>query len=318
MTRILTAREIESLISLDECIDAVDRAFRDLGEGRSAKPYTLGVHGDNGTFHVKCAATDLFVAKLNANFPSNPKRFGLPTVQGLIAVMDLERGTPLAIFDSAAVTTLRTAAATAVAAKLLSRQNAHTLAVIGCGVQGAATIDAISRVRAISRIRLFDADPQRSAELARARESAVTCGSIDEALRGADIVVTCTPSHEPILHRAHARPGVFIAAVGADNPQKNEIAPDLMASARVVPDVVEQAATMGDLHHAIERGAMRAEDVHAELSAIVCGRAPARTAEDEVFVFDSTGTALQDAVVASIILRRAIESHVGIDVSFAR
>jgi alanine dehydrogenase len=140
MTRILTATDIAALLSIDDCIAAVETVFRDYGEGRIAPPQSLGVHASDGTFHVKAAVADVFAAKINANFPGNPQQHGLPTIQGVIIVMDVARGTPIGILDSALITTLRTAAATAVAAKYLARADSRTITIIGCGIQGAAHI----------------------------------------------------------------------------------------------------------------------------------------------------------------------------------
>jgi ornithine cyclodeaminase/alanine dehydrogenase-like protein (mu-crystallin family) len=205
----------------------------------------------------------------------------------------------LGLLDSAPVTTMRTAAAAAVAAKYLARRDARTLAAIGCGVQGRACIEAIARVRALSSVRVYDVDPG-----AARKSGGLVCSSIEEAVAGADIIVTCTPSRQPILEGRHAAPGVFIAAIGADNPAKNEIAPSLMARALVVPDSTEQAASMGDLHHAVAAGTMAAAAVHGELGAVIAGRVAGRRSDDEIFIFDSTGTALQDVAVASLLLQR--------------
>jgi alanine dehydrogenase len=124
-----------------------------------------------------------------------------------------------------------------------------------------------------------------------------------------DVCVTCTSSRVPLLARGDVRPGTFVAAVGADNPLKQEIDPLLMASARVVVDILEQCAAIGDLHHALEAGAVTRGDVHAELGEVVAGRKPGRRSEEEVFIFDSTGTALQDAAAAAVVYERAL--HVG-------
>jgi ornithine cyclodeaminase/alanine dehydrogenase-like protein (mu-crystallin family) len=296
---ILSAAEIASRISIDDCIAAVEQIFRRYGDGALAKPQSLGLQAGQGTFHVKAAATDVFVAKVNANFPDNPRRHGLPSIQGVIVVMDLEKGSLLGLLDSAPVTTMRTAAAAAVAAKYLARRDARTLATIGCGVQGKACIEAIARVRALSSVRVYDVDPD-----AARKSGGLVCSSIEEAVAGADIIVTCTPSRQPILDERHAAPGAFIAAIGADNPAKNEISPSLMARARVVPDSTEQAASMGDLHHAVAAGTMTAAAVHGELGAVIAGRVPARRSDHETFIFDSTGTALQDVAVASLLLQR--------------
>ena len=272
-------------LTIDECIPAVEDIFRAYGEGRVAAPVSLGIDH----FHIKAAAGDVFAVKINANFPDNPQRHGLPAIQGVIVLFDRDRGTPLVAMDSMLITTLRTAAATAVAAKYLARKDAKVLAIIGGGTQGRAHIEAIKRVRAIGEVFVYDADPARR-----------NCNSIDEAVADADIVVTCTPSRSPILDVRHLRAGMFIAGVGADNPKKHELTPALLKECRVFADILEQSVTMGDLHHAIAAGVMSRGDVAGDLADVVCGRAGRRT-EDEMIVFDSTGTALQDLAAANVV-----------------
>ena len=312
MMRLLTSADVAAVLTPADCLQAVEEAFRAYGEGRAAAPKSIGFHAPHGTFHIKAAMGDVMVTKINANFRGNPSLHGLPTIQGVIVVMELERGTTFAVLDSARVTALRTAAATAVAAKYLARADAKTLAVIGCGTQGRATVDALRVVRPIRDVLAYDLDPTRADSFARAM-NVRSVPSVDEAVRGADIVVTCTTARAPILDVHHLRPGLFIAAVGADNPEKQELTPALLARTRIVPDLLEQAATMGDLHHALESGAVRREDIHGELAAVICGRVPGRTNDKETFVFDSTGTALQDVAAASIAVQRAIERGAGVE-----
>ena len=322
MTRLLSQRDIAPLVAIIDCIEAVETAFRRCATGALQPPASLGVRGNGGTFHVKAAHAGVFAAKINANFPANPSSHALPAIQGVIVVMDAERGSVLGILDSALITTLRTAAATAVAARRLARTGARTAAVIGCGTLGRATIDALCAVHDLHTLRLFDCDPQARDRCARDVANAtgraiVTTASVDEAADGADIVATCTPSRQPFLRARHARAGMFIAATGADNPDKSEIAPDLMARARVVPDLRAQAASMGDLHHAIAAGTLTIDAVHGELGEILAGTAPGRRNEDEIFLFDSTGTALQDVAVAEIVMERARAAGAGLEIAFA-
>ena len=321
MTRLLSKDDVAEVLSLEDCVTAVERAFDDYASGRLPKSESLGVVADQGTFHVKAARADVFAAKINANFPANPTTHGLPTIQGVIVVMDLARGSLRGVLDSTLITTLRTAAATAVAAKYLARESASVAAVIGCGALGRATAEALRVVRPLTQVRLWDAS-----EAARdrcARELAATTDvevvparSLEASLADADIVVTCTPAKTPFLEAHHARPGLFIAAVGADNPQKCEISPHLMARTLIVPDLTDQAATMGDLHHAIAAGLVTKTDVHGELGDVISGRVPARTSDDQIFLFDSTGTALQDVVVASLALDRAARRGLGMETAF--
>jgi ornithine cyclodeaminase/alanine dehydrogenase-like protein (mu-crystallin family) len=304
MTRLLTRADVASLLTLEDCLSAVEEAFR--GDAASAK--SLGFHAAAGTFHIKAAMGDVFATKINANFPGNPSG---PTIQGVIVVMDLGRGTPLAILDSGLITTMRTAAATAVAVRHLARGDATTLTIIGCGVLGRATLDALKLVRPLSGVWAWDVSHAAASRLGRVPDS------LDEAIASSDIVVTCTTSRSPILDAHHLHPGLFIAATGADNPQKQELAPSVLAQSKVVVDVLEQAATMGDLHHALHAGVMTREDVHGALGDVLHGRVPGRVHDDEVFVFDSTGTALQDVAVASLAYARAVQRGVGLDIALS-
>jgi ornithine cyclodeaminase/alanine dehydrogenase-like protein (mu-crystallin family) len=135
-----------------------------------------------------------------------------------------------------------------------------------------------------------------------------------DAARETDVWVTCTPAERWFLGREHVAPGGFVAAVGADGPGKQELEPELLASSAVVADVLDQCATFGDLHHAIAAGLMRREDVRAELADVVSGRKPGRLSQDEIVVFDSTGTALEDVAAAALVYERALSSGVGLTV----
>jgi ornithine cyclodeaminase/alanine dehydrogenase-like protein (mu-crystallin family) len=141
--------------------------------------------------------------------------------------------------------------------------------------------------------------------------------ALPSAARDSDIVVTCTTSRLPLLGAADVSPGTFIAAVGADNPDKQEISPDLMAAHTVVTDLTEQCAAIGDLHHAIAAGRMSTGDVYAELGEIVAGRKPGRRSAEEIVVFDSTGTALQDVAAAVVVYERAVAAGRGATVRLA-
>jgi alanine dehydrogenase len=137
-----------------------------------------------------------------------------------------------------------------------------------------------------------------------------------DATRPSGVIVTATTARTPFLTSDMVAPGTFIAAVGADSPEKSELAPELVAKAAIVVDVLAQATTMGDLHHAIRAGLVKPQDVHAELGDLVVGRKPGRSHRDEIMVFDSTGTALQDLASAARIYERAIAGNVGTSIAF--
>jgi ornithine cyclodeaminase/alanine dehydrogenase-like protein (mu-crystallin family) len=313
-TMLISRGRVAELLTLDVCLDAVERAFRLLGTGRVAPPSTLGVHVGDGGFHVKAGAAELdqawFAAKINANFPGNPARFGLPTIQGLVALFDAGNGRLIALLDSAELTALRTAAATAVAAKVLARPDSTTATLVGCGRQGKAQLRALGKVLRLERVFALDVSPARAEsyalEMTRELSIDVTPASdLASALSKSDVLVTCTPSTTAFVRRQDVRPGTFIAAVGADSESKQEIEETLMAASVVVVDLLPQAALIGDLHHAIASGLMGAEDVRAELGVVVAGRAPGRTSSEEITIFDSTGIALQDLAAAVAVWERA-------------
>jgi alanine dehydrogenase len=323
ITLVLTRHDVSRLLRVEECVEAVERAFRLHAAGASIPPGVLGTHVAGGGFHVKAAGLlaegGVFAAKVNANFPENPERRGLPTIQGVIVLFDAEAGRPLAVLDSMEITSLRTAAATAVAARHLARADARVVTVCGCGEQGRAQLRALAAVRPLATALAFDRDAGRAAAYSgeMSRELGIEVVPVDAlapAARQSDIVVTCTPARRWLLGRGDVRPGAFVAAVGADHPEKQELEPALLAASTVVVDVLEQCATIGDLHHALDAGVMTREQVHAELAQIVSGQTPGRRTADEVIVFDSTGTALEDVAAAWLVYERAVAGGLGIPV----
>jgi alanine dehydrogenase len=323
---VLTAGEVRSLLTLDECIAAVEGALRLHGEGKAVPPGVLSMHSAGGGFHIKAGLLDLarryFAAKINGNFPGNPTCFGLPTIQGVIVLCDAENGTPLAVMDSRDITSLRTAAATAVAAKYLARADSRITTVCGCGTQGQVQLRALASVCQIEAVfacdQIADRAERYASELAADLRVAITpVTDLSRAVRQSDICITCTTSEQPLLGLSDVKPGIFIAAVGADNPQKHEIHPLLMAKSKVVVDVLEQCAVMGDLHHALEAGAMTVADVHAELGAVVAEKKAGRESQEEIIVFDSTGMALEDVAAAAIVYEKAVRLGEGLRLNLA-
>jgi alanine dehydrogenase len=325
-TLLLSRSEVAELLTLEDCIDAVETVFRLQGEDKIAPSRILGIHASNGGMHIKAGLLQVgrsyFVAKANTNFPGNIQRSGLPTIQGIIVVCDAGNGQPLAILDSIEITIKRTAAATAVAAKYLARPESSTVTLCGCGNQGYVQLRALKHVLPLRRAFLYDVEQDAARRLAATVSSELNlgvevCSDLPAALRQSDICATCTPSRQFFIHKQQITPGTFIAAVGADNEDKQEINPELMASAKVVVDSLDQCATIGDLHHAIARGLTSKDKVHAELGQIVAGRKPGRTSAEEITIFDSTGVAIEDAVSAVAVYEKALASGAGTRFGFA-
>ena len=250
---IIDRETVQAVLSIDECIDTIEHAFRQYGVGKAVTPGVLGTHVDGGGFHVKTAGLvsrssgrSMFAAKVNANFPANPTSRGLPTIQGVIALFDAVDGRVLAILDSIEITSIRTAAATAVAARYLARDDAATVTICGCGEQGRSQLRALARVRPIHHVWAFDIDHEKAERFAHelhgqldAHITAVR--EIGAATRDAAIWVTCTPARRWFVGREHVAPGTFIAAVGADNAEKQE----KQGVGQTVPTAGQEARTPG-------------------------------------------------------------------------
>ena len=321
----LSRDDVTALLNLGECVDVVEQAFKSHAEGRSLPPGALGAPAKDGGFHIKAAGLELsrpyFAAKVNGNFMRNRERYGLPNIQGVIVLCDAETGSPLAVLDSIEITILRTGAATGVATKYLARAGAATATICGCGNQGRVSLRALAQARRLERVFAFDTDDAQAAryaaELSNELQLAVTIArDLPAAFRQSDVIVTCTPSKQPFIFPSDVAPGTFIAAVGADNETKQELDPSLLTSSKVIVDSLEQCAVIGDLKLPLQLGLMTKEQVHAELGEVVAGRKSGRESPEEVIVFDSTGTALQDVAAAAIVYERAVRNGRGVCFDF--
>ena len=296
--------QVLSHITMEMAMTAVEDAIARFGAGHVGAPVSLGVAVKNGTFHVKACASDsldranLFVAKVNANFPGNLGT-GRSTIQGVIAVFETRHGDILAIVDSPSITGLRTAATTGVVIHFLAPRDAQVATVVGCGALGRFHLQALS-VCGIRRVFVFDQEPARAHAAALWAREALTldCEAIDDMRRAtlqSQIVVTCTPSREAILRRGDVVPGTLIAAVGTDNESKSEIEPALLGVARVITDLTSQCLKYGDLRN------LPSKAVCGELTDVVAGRV-ARTEAGEIVIFDSTGLAVQDLALCELLV----------------
>jgi len=319
-TLLLTRKDVSTLLTLDECITVVESAFRQHGLGRTSAPKVLGMPSIDGGFHLKTALLTLgssyFAAKLNGNFFHNRERFDMPNIQGLLILADASNGYPLAVMDSIEITIFRTGAATAVAAKYLARPDSKVVTICGCGNQGRVQLRALARVMPVKKVFAFDLNTERSRKFSDelSEDLGIEIKAVDNlsaAARKSDICITCTPARRFLLSKEDVVQGTFVAGVGADNDDKQELDPKLLASSKVVADIRDQCAEIGDLHHAIRARLMRADDVHGELGEIVAGLKPGRISNEEVTIFDSTGTALQDVAAAAAVYERAVREGLG-------
>ncbi|MGP3962405.1 ornithine cyclodeaminase family protein [Nonomuraea sp. 3N208] len=301
----ITQSEIERLLTPSDYIDLIEDAFAAHAHGETSPSRLSHLDSPPGEFHIKAAGIGGVVAvKIGACFYDRPATLGLPSIVGVIALFDAANGQPLLFLESATVTRLRTAAATAVAVRHLAVPDAATLAVLGTGAQAAAHIAAVREVRPIERILVWGRDPAKTARFA-AQHGAEATSTPAEAARQAAVVVTLTPSTDPYLGLRDVRPGTLVAAVGSDAPAKRELHDDLLAAAILITDVTHQCAEVGELHHRPQT------PVKAELGEIVLSTKTGREHPDDTVVFDSTGTAVQDVAAAQALYTAAMKNGAG-------
>jgi ornithine cyclodeaminase/alanine dehydrogenase-like protein (mu-crystallin family) len=315
---ILNESEIRELVDADGARTAVADAFRALhrGEATLADVISLPFTRPTGAAHIKAGHLHddaVWTAKVSADF--YPDDGSATCHSGLMLVLSAFDGSLVGVLvDNGYLTELRTGAAGAIAADLLARENAGTVAIIGAGSQARYQLDALRRVRSIEKVHVASRSPERAWTFADQIESsyglsAQLCDSVEHAVRGADIVVTTTPARAPLVEADWLGAGTHVTAVGSDEPSKQELAPDVLARADVIAvDDRSQAARFGELHHAIERGLRSEEDV-VTLGELLEGEAQGRVGAEDVTVADLTGVGVQDAAIAALVAREAMRAN---------
>lgn len=300
---VFTGRDVEAAVSPERAVEAVRAAFVAHARGEWLMPPKVYVTNyPAGDFRAMPAlGGGHALLKWVTSFPGNASR-GLPTVSGIVLVSDAETGELRAVLDAASVTALRTGAAAVLAAEVLGRADASSAAVIGAGVNGrAAAKTFLARGRGVS---LWDVDLAR-AQAAAEELGADVASSLEDAL-AADLLVTVTPGHEPLLRDDTLSPGQHVSLMGADGPGKAEATDGALQRARLFADEWEQASHGGELAHAVEAGLVRRDDV-TQLGTVLAGDAVGRRSDDEITAFDSTGLAIQDLAIALVALERSDE-----------
>lgn len=217
------------------------------------------------------------------------------------------------LLDNGYLTAVRTAAAGAIAAKWLAREDAKVVAILGAGEQARLQLQALRLVRDVSEVRIWARDPAKAQAMAAELGDARAVDSVDAALDGADIAITTTPSREPLIQPQHLRSGLHITAMGSDAEHKNEIAPAVLARVDAyVADRLSQTRVLGELNHAIAAGLVAADADFAELGQVIAGQRPGRTTNDQITLCDLTGTGAQDTAIASLAYQRAVAAGKGL------
>jgi len=320
---ILTETDLREIVTLDlDAIACVENAFRALATLPVAMPpiLRLDIPEHRGEVDVKTAyvpGVDGFAIKISPGFFDNPK-LGLPSVNGMMVLLSARTGLVEALLlDNGYLTDIRTAAAGAVAAKYLARADASVATIFGAGVQAGLQLEALALVRPIAEARIWARDGARAEALAGRlsdklgiRVRAET--DVARAVAGSDILVTTTPSTEPLFPAGLVEAGQHITAMGSDAEHKNEIAPVLIAMADLyVADSARQTRILGELHHAIAAGLIEATAEVAELGQIIAGSRPGRSTNRDITIADLTGTGVQDTAIATLARDRARAAKAG-------
>jgi len=317
----LTDEDVRSLLTMREALDAVEEAFKERGLGRAQMPPKLYVFfrkysGDLRVMPAYLERIGVAGVKVVNVHPKNPTEYGLPTVMATIVLIDPKSGAPICVMDGTRITAMRTGGAGGVAVKYLARGDSKVIGIIGAGTQGRTQLMALKEVLSrIGEVRVFDkvrehgeryADEMRSIGL-----NTRPVYEAREAVCEADIVVTTTPSAEPIVMDDWVGNGTHINSIGADAPGKEELDPAILKRAKIVVDDFEQAMHGGEINVPLARGLIGREEIHAEISEVVTGKKTGRVSGDEVTVFVSTGLAVQDISTAWRVYKKAERAGLG-------
>lgn len=318
---VLSQEEIQPCLPMGKTIEAVKEAYIALAEGRVelAPVAHLDVAKYRGEVDIKSGyIEDLGVigTKIASGYYDN-HRLGLPPGVAVIVLMDLKTSMPIAIMDGTYITAYRTGAAGAVAASVLARSESKTVGVVGAGTQGRMQVLALNEIFGLEEIRVWDIRNEATVGYAEEMKSRLgidirPLNSIEEVVRGADIVVTATPSREPLVALDWIEQGVHINAIGADGPGKQELDPRIVARAdKVVVDSLAQCRVIGEIQHALKQGLITESKVHAEIGYILTGTKKGRESETEITLFDATGIAAQDIAAANVVYQEAKKQKLG-------
>jgi len=308
-------------------MEAVELAFKEKGQSLVQLPpkqylFYSKYNGDLRIMPSYLEKSEISAVKIVNAHPNNPAKYKLPTVMATIILVDPKNSKPLAIMGGGWITAMRTGAAGGVAAKYLARADSRVIGIVGAGVQARTQLMALKEVlKEIEEIRVTDV--MRASREKYAEEMSEKLGlnvravsNIKDTIRGADVVVTVTPTRVPIVKSWYIELGTHINAIGADAPGKEELDPELLKRAKIVIDDWEQASKSGEISVPLAEGTITKKDIWCEIGDIIAGLKPGRTSPHEITVFDSTGLAIQDAVTADLAYKKALAKGIGVYTNF--
>jgi alanine dehydrogenase len=321
---VLNEDEIRAVLKMGKVIELVEIAFREKGLKRVQMPPKVYLffnkyQGDLRAMPAYFELLDIAGVKLVNSHPLNPSLYGLPTVMAVILLFEPKTGRPLCIMNGTMITGMRTAAAAAVATKYLARSNAEVLGIIGAGYLARFHLLALPYVINVKKVFVYDIVRSKAEALAKEFEEKIdikihVVDNPRNAVEPVDVLATLTPARAPVVKNEWVREGLHINAMGADAPGKQELDPEILKRAKIVVDDIEQASHSGEINVPLSQGLITLNDVYAELGEIVAGIKKGRESDREITIFDSTGLAIQDVIVAHYVYTQAIGQGMGLKI----
>ncbi|MED4727401.1 ornithine cyclodeaminase family protein [Aneurinibacillus migulanus] len=320
-TLLLSKSDVESLLTMKDALESVRQSYMAYNQNKVTQPpiMSIDVPHHNGEVDIKASYSyqdEVICVKAAVGFWDNPKRYQLPTGLAFITLYDARNGLPLCIMDGTHITRYRTGAAGGISAQVLARPDSRIVGVIGAGEQARMQVMALKEVLPIELIKVWSRSEEQSGHYKQEMEgllgvTVLTCDTPEEAVNSADMVVTTTPSKEPIVRDEWIQPGTHIIAIGADMEGKQEIEARIFARAKVAVDHLTECMKRGETQNPIRSNLIQKSNIHAELGEILLGRKAGRVRHDEITLFDSTGMSIQDSTMACMIYKKATEMGIG-------
>ena len=327
-TLILTEDDIKPLADINEAIEAIEIAFKEKALGRvqmPPKPYIFfkKYNGDLRVMPSYLERFDTSAVKIVNSHPDNPIKYHLPTVMGILIMIDPKTGFPLSIMDGTYITNIRTGAAGGMAAKYLAKKNVKIVGMIGAGIQARTQLMALSAIYKKFTLKIYDISKVNRDIFANdILESysnltdIIPVDSAKEAVEEADIITTTTPSREPIVKEGWAKEDVHFNCIGADAPGKQELDPMILKHAKILVDDMEQAIHGGEINVPFSKGQITKSNIYGEIGEVLIGKKEGRISSDGITIFCATGLAIQDVITAKLFFDKAIKKEVGRRIKF--
>lgn len=317
---LIKSSEIRQHFTMPEAIDAMEEAFISLSSGKSFVPQRYVTTLASGKLHMLLKPASVDALNRAAIKILTQKEMGavhgVPAIIGIILVLDTKTGEILSIMDGEYLTALRTGAASGLATKYFTGNDIKTAAIFGCGAQGKTQLEAVTAVRDISKVWVFDKNKMFAesyiSEMQSKLNIEIEIGKTNEVLKECDMICTATNAEMPLFMKEHLKAGAHINAIGSFKPNMQEIDPNILKDAKIFVDQKESClAESGDLIKPINSGLFTKEHIHGEIGEFAAGKIEGRYSESEITVFKSVGVAIQDFVVANRIYEKSITNLFG-------